>query len=218
MHEKLLNHAEILETMVEYKLVISDPKTGKSVQREAKEDAAQYLGGHKIGDTVTGDSLELAGYEFMITGGSDNAGFPMRKDFIGTGRRKILAVKGVGLKMKAKGIRQRKMVAGNTVYDDTAQINLKVLKEGKENLFVEKKEEGAEAKTEDKAAEKVEAKKEVKQEEKKETTENKQEAQSDKKEEVKESSAEEKKEVKQEEVKEASSEAKKEVKQEEKKE
>ncbi len=152
--------------MVEFKVVIGDPKTGKSVQREVKDDAARHFLGLKIGDTVKGELLDLTGYEFVITGGSDFAGFPMRQDVQGIGRRKILEVKGVGVKnvkkargkdMKYKrtmqGMRQRKSVAGNTVYEKTAQINLKILKMGKESIFpvAPPKVEGAKAEGEKKA-------------------------------------------------------------------
>ena len=130
--------------MAEFKLVIGDPKTGKTVQKEAKENAADAFLGLKIGQTVKGEVIDLTGYEFEITGGSDYAGFPMRKDVPGQQRKRILAVTGVGVNNKKKyrkpkkkgmrtmkGMRSRKMVAGNTVYERTAQINLKVLKAGK---------------------------------------------------------------------------------------
>ena len=69
--------------MAEFKIVISDPKKGKSLQRELKDDAAKGLVGKKIGDTFKGELIDLPGYEFKITGGSDKAGFPMRWDVIG---------------------------------------------------------------------------------------------------------------------------------------
>lgn len=140
--------------MAEFKIVIGDPKTGKSVQKEAKDDAAKAFLGLKIGDKINGEVLDLTGYEFEVTGGSDYAGFPMRRDVPGTLRKRILAVKGIGINNKKKyrkkkkkglrtmkGMRQRKSMAGNTVYEKTAQINLKVLKHGKTPLFEEKKEE-----------------------------------------------------------------------------
>ena len=90
---------------MDIKIVISDPKTGKSVQRELKDDAVNPVMGLKIGDTLKGDSVSLEGFEFRITGGSDSAGFPMRKDVPGTGRKKILSIKGIGVsnKMKYRG-------------------------------------------------------------------------------------------------------------------
>jgi len=156
--------------MAEFKIVIGG-ESGKCVQREAKDDAAKQLIGKKIGDKISGDALGLAGYEFEITGGSDYCGFPMRRDVQGTARKRILAVSGVGLKKKGKGIRQRKTVCGNTIHARISQVNLKVLKEGKEKLDAppaEKPAEGAapaEAKAEAPKEEKKEAPKEEKKEE-----------------------------------------------------
>lgn len=129
--------------MVSFKLVIGT-KGGKCLQKELQDPAASNLIGKKIGDAVTGEGFEMPGYEFTITGGSDYCGFPMRKDVDGIARRRILAVKGIGLKMKAKGVRQRKTVCGNTIHAKTAQINLKVTKEGSAPItFPEKKAEAA---------------------------------------------------------------------------
>jgi small subunit ribosomal protein S6e len=133
-----------VEKMVKFKVVISDPKTGKSVQREVDSDQTKAFQGKRIGEHIKGDTFGLADYEFEISGGSDTSGFPMRKDVDGTARKKILIVKGVGLREMTKGIRRRKTVAGNTVSLTTAQINLKILKAGKEKLFEDKKEEKAE--------------------------------------------------------------------------
>jgi small subunit ribosomal protein S6e len=149
--------------MAEFKLVLGF-KEGKCVQREVKDQDASIFIGKKIGDKVEGSAVGLEGYEFEITGGSDKVGFPMRKDVAGSARKRILAVSGKGLKKKAKGVRQRKAVAGNTLHSNISQINLKVLKVGKENLLkaAEKKEgaEGGEGK-EEAPAEKKEEKKEA---------------------------------------------------------
>jgi len=120
--------------MTEFKIVISDPKTGKSYQRVVKDDSASMLEGLKIKDTVKGDVVDLSGYEFEITGGSDAQGFPMRFDVNGVSRKRIFAVEGVGVKFKRKGMKQRKNVAGNTIHNKIAQINLKITKYGKEKL------------------------------------------------------------------------------------
>jgi small subunit ribosomal protein S6e len=129
--------------MVELKLVLNDTKTGKSYQRVAKEDEGKVFMGLRIGDAVKGDSFGLAGYEFVITGGSNTAGFPMRRDARGIGMRKILAVEGVGIKKAGKGIKQRKNVVGTKIDGKIAQLNLKITKEGKHPL--EEKKEGAPA-------------------------------------------------------------------------
>ena len=149
-----------VKDMVQFKLVIGDPKTGKTMQKEVKDETAQAFLGLKIGDTVKGEVLDLTGYEFQITGGSDYAGFPMRADAQGILRRKILAISGVGVNNKKRyrkrkkkgmrtmeGMRSRKTVAGNTIFEKTAQINLKVTKQGKEPLpMPEPKEAKAEEK------------------------------------------------------------------------
>ncbi len=128
--------------MVSYKLVLNDKKTGKSFQKEISGNEAKNLSGKKIGDTVKGDEIGFSGYEFLITGGSDKAGFPMRWDVDSATKKKILAVKGVGIKNKRKGMKVRKTVAGNTVGRDTVQINMKIVKEGKEKLGGEESPEG----------------------------------------------------------------------------
>lgn len=127
--------------MAELKLVIGDPKTKKSHQKVLSADASKALMGMKVGDKFKGEAIDMTGYEFEITGGSDNCGFPMRKDLIGTLRKKILAVSGIGLKEGRRGMRQRKTVAGNTIFEKTAQVNVKVLKEGKAPLEAPKTEE-----------------------------------------------------------------------------
>ena len=129
--------------MAEFKVVISDK--GKSVQKEVKDPEASLFIGKKVGETINGDALALEGYEFEITGGSDYCGFPMRNDVQGIKRKKILTTGGTGVKAVKKGTRIRKAVAGNTIYEQTAQINLKVIKAGAQPLFEEKKEEAKEA-------------------------------------------------------------------------
>lgn len=119
--------------MATFKLVIGT-KDGKCVQKDLPEGQSNLLFGKKIGDKVSGDTLGFAGYEFLVTGGSDYCGFPMRKDVEGVGRRRILAVEGIGLKKEAKGIRIRKTVCGNTVHPKIVQVNLKVLQAGKEPI------------------------------------------------------------------------------------
>lgn len=153
--------------MAEFKLTIANPKKGKSYQREVKDQEASVFLGKKIGDTIKGELINLTGYEFKITGGSDYCGFPMRKDVRGTGRKKILAVMGVGLKKKGKGQRQRKTVCGNTIHDNISQINLLTTVEGKQPLETEAPKE---AKTEEKQEPKEEPvkKEEPKKEEPKE--------------------------------------------------
>lgn len=136
--------------MSTFKLVIGTKK-GKCLQKELTEEESSSFINKKIGENVKGEDFGFTGYEFAITGGSDHCGFPMRADVEGPIRKKIFAVHGIGLKKLGKGVKVRKTVCGNTIHSKTAQINLKVLKEGKEPLFEEPKpeektEETAEAK------------------------------------------------------------------------
>jgi len=131
--------------MVSFKLVIGT-KEGKCLQKDLQEPEANTLLGKKIGEKIAGDLVGFTGYEFEVTGGSDYCGFPMRKDVEGVARRRILAVEGIGLRnTKEKGIRTRKTVCGNTIHPKIAQVNLRVLTQGKDPLpipaKVEKKEE-----------------------------------------------------------------------------
>ncbi|MDP6293829.1 MAG: 30S ribosomal protein S6e [Candidatus Woesearchaeota archaeon] len=126
--------------MPTFKVVIG-LKDGKCAQKEVQDPDAKQLLGKVIGDTIPGEVLSLAGYEFEITGGSDYCGFPMRKDIPGAVRKRILEIKGIGVKSKGRGIRVRKTVCGNMVHPKTAQINVKVTKEGKDKIEVAAKKE-----------------------------------------------------------------------------
>ena len=132
--------------MADYKLTISDPKTGKSVKKDLGGSAADALLTKDVGDKVAGDTLGFTGYEFEITGGSDNAGFPLRKGIRGIGRKKIFTYRGVGFSGRnrwgktQKGLRVKKTVSGSRVTPQTTQVNLKILKEGSQTLFVAKEE------------------------------------------------------------------------------
>ncbi|MCK4669845.1 MAG: 30S ribosomal protein S6e [Nanoarchaeota archaeon] len=145
--------------MIELKLVIGT-KSGKSYQKELKSPEADVLFDKKIRDKISGDAIGFPGYEFEITGGSDKSGFPMRRDVATGHRKKIFTTSSHGVWIPQKGKKLRKTVAGNMVHENTAQINLKILKEGKAPLApVEAREEKkAKEKTEAKAEEKKEAK------------------------------------------------------------
>jgi small subunit ribosomal protein S6e len=130
--------------MAQYKLVLNEPKTGKSKQLEVKDNDATAFVGKKIREQLKGEAFGLSGYEVEITGGSDNAGFPMRAGISGI-RKVIYTEGGVGAKPKGNGTLQRKRVCGDTINATTSQINLKVLKMGTKNIFVEEKKEEAAA-------------------------------------------------------------------------
>jgi len=121
---------------MDIKINIAD-KSGKTVKKELKEDQASSLYNKKIGDKFHGELIDMPGYEFEVAGGSDYCGFPMRKDVSGTMRKAILTTTGLGNKYVRKGMRLRRTVAGNTIFNKTTQVNLKVVKHGAEPLIKE---------------------------------------------------------------------------------
>ncbi len=100
------------------------------------ESNAEFLIGKSVGDKVNGEELgrDFEGYEFEITGGSDNSGFPLYKEVEGIGLRRVLLKKGWGMHNKRKGVRLRKTVRGKTIFEKTVQINMKLVKEGGKKL------------------------------------------------------------------------------------
>ena len=116
--------------MVEFKVVVNDAKNGKSYQIPVSGAHANSLIGKKIGEEVDGIFVSLPGYKLQITGGTDKDGFPMRPDFPGMGKRRLLLSGGVGYNPDRNGKRKKKMVRGNTISADIVQINMKVVKYG----------------------------------------------------------------------------------------
>ena len=112
--------------MAEFKIIISDINTGKSFVKELKDQNAQFLVGSKIGDVLQGSSLGVNG-QIKVTGGSDKAGFPMRSDVLGGGKKRILISGGTGFHPSIKGEKIRKLVRGNVITDDIYQINVSLL-------------------------------------------------------------------------------------------
>jgi len=122
--------------MVNLKVVINDKKSGRSCQIEANEDASKQLRTMRVGDTFKGELLDFTGYEFKITGGSDIAGFPLRADLPGNGRRRILTKSGViGVsKINRGGVKVRRTVCAGGLDDKTVQVNALITKEGKAQI------------------------------------------------------------------------------------
>lgn len=107
------------------KIVISDGKDSVQIEKDIES-----LSNKKVGDVVDGSVFGLAGYELVITGGSDKEGFPMRRDVSGMVRKRLLLTEGPGLRGGGGGVRRKKMVRGNVVSKDIAQLNTKVVKKG----------------------------------------------------------------------------------------
>ena len=121
--------------------VVIGTKDGKSYQQELKGAQGDVLHNKKIGDTVSGDAMGFSGYEFLITGGSDKCGFPMRKG-IQEARKGVLIGKSVGFNGKKRrlgkktvrktqyGLLRRRTVCGERISKIINQVNLKVVKVG----------------------------------------------------------------------------------------
>ncbi|MFH1470326.1 MAG: 30S ribosomal protein S6e [Candidatus Micrarchaeota archaeon] len=116
------------------KLVISDPKTGDSFQIEIPKESESRLIGTKIGQAIDVGFAGATGYKAIVTGGSDKDGFPMRKDIPGPRRGRFLVSSGSGFNPTEKGQRMRKTIRGNTISDETMQINAKVTEYGEKPL------------------------------------------------------------------------------------
>jgi len=115
--------------MVEFKVVINDTN-GKSYKVQVSGHHANSLIGKKLHDEVDGIFVSLPGYKLQIMGGTDKDGFPMRRDLPGGGRRRLLLSESIGFKPETLGKREKRSVRGNTINQDTVQINMKVTKPG----------------------------------------------------------------------------------------
>jgi small subunit ribosomal protein S6e len=135
----------------------TDPSnSGRSYNMSISGNNQSQFLGKKIGDVVDGifvgeGEKTLAGYKLEITGGSDKTGTPMRSDLIGGSRQSILVTASTGFKghdlvhkakggekkrfrYKPDGLRMRRYFRGNTITQDTRQINLKVVEAANKTL------------------------------------------------------------------------------------
>ncbi len=112
-------------------IVVSDPKTRKA---HVKKVESMPFQGMKLGQEVDLSEIGLDGYKGIITGGSDKTGTPMRSNFPGTGRKKLLIYPGVGFRDGEKGERRKRPLRGNTVANDIHQLNIKVTHSGSKSL------------------------------------------------------------------------------------
>lgn len=146
-----------------FKINISDK--GKTLKLETE---SEELVGKKIGEALRGEDIskELSGYSLEITGTSDIAGFPGKKDVEGSALKRVLLTKGFSMHKRPRregkkkvytpdGLRLKKSVRGNLISKDTIQINTKVTKEGSKKFeTLLPKKEKAESKEEKPAEEK----------------------------------------------------------------
>lgn len=120
--------------MVEFKVVVSDPKTGRAYNVDASGGAAGAIVGKRIGDELEAGSLGLTGYKIKITGASDRTGTTAKKNLPGAGRKKLLLAGGIGFHPNMDGERRRKMIRANEITQDFVQINALVTTYGEKPL------------------------------------------------------------------------------------
>lgn len=113
--------------MPEFRLVVSNPKTGKSKQVNVGGLQASSLIGLRIGDVVDGAPFGFPGLKLRITGGSDKSGFPMTPSIPGGGKYPLLLSNPPGYHPSKKGMRKRVMVRGSIITEDVVQINMKII-------------------------------------------------------------------------------------------
>jgi small subunit ribosomal protein S6e len=115
---------------VPFKLVISDPESGKAIQYELDDAKTNALVGKAVGEIIEGDVIGLPGYKLKITGGSDSSGFPIRPGVHGSGKKRVLIRGPPGFRPQRKGIAKRKTVRGGELGPDIAQVNMRVEEKG----------------------------------------------------------------------------------------
>jgi small subunit ribosomal protein S6e len=116
--------------MAEFTVAVSDPESGMTYQVDVAEQDANRFIGKEMGEEVDGDAVGLTGYTLELTGGSDNAGRPMRGDIRGAELQSVLLEGGTGYNPSREGERNRVTVRGREVSDDTRQINARIVARG----------------------------------------------------------------------------------------
>ena len=115
--------------MAKFKLILSDPMTGKSTASEIEGSRAQALIGRSLGELIDGSALGIGQGKFLISGGCDKNGIPMRADVHGGVKKHIVLSSGPGFRPTRHGERRRKLVRGRIISEETYQINFTTKKE-----------------------------------------------------------------------------------------
>lgn len=109
--------------MAKFQLIVSDPKSKTSKAASLEGTKAQALVGKSIGEEIDGKLLGVGNVKLRITGGTDKDGVPMRFDIQGAARKRAILSGGVGYKPSDSGERQRKLLRGRVISEETLQIN-----------------------------------------------------------------------------------------------
>ncbi|MFC7057966.1 30S ribosomal protein S6e [Halovenus salina] len=116
--------------MAEFTVAVADPDDGMTYQIDVSDQDANRFIGRDLGEEVDGSAVGLNGYTLELTGGSDNAGRPMRDDVRGPNLKQVMLEGGTGYNPSRDGERERVTVRGREVSDDTRQINARIADRG----------------------------------------------------------------------------------------
>jgi small subunit ribosomal protein S6e len=120
--------------MAEFTVAVADPEDGTTYQVDVADQDANRFIGKDIGEEVDGSAVGLDGYTLEITGGSDDAGRPMRKDVRGAALKNIMLEGGTGYHPEKDGERKRVTVRGREISDSTRQINASITARGGDDV------------------------------------------------------------------------------------
>lgn len=121
--------------MPSFNVVVGDPESGLAHQLDVDGQDANRFAGKDLGDEVDGTAVGLDGYTLQITGGSDDAGRPMREDVPGPDLKEVLMKEdGVGYDQDRAGKRKRVTVRGREISDAVVQINATIAERGEEDV------------------------------------------------------------------------------------
>ena|SRR5712692_3279034 len=109
--------------MAKFQLIVSDPKAKTSKASSLEGAKVQALVGKSIGEEIDGKLLGIGNVKLRITGGTDKDGVPMRFDIQGAARKRAILSSGVGYRTAGNGERQRKLLRGRTISEETLQVN-----------------------------------------------------------------------------------------------
>jgi len=109
--------------LAKFQLIVSDPKSKTSKAASLEGTKAQALVRKSIGVEIDDKVLGLGNVKLRITGGTDKDGDQMRFDIQGAARKRALLSAGVGYRPSDDGERQRKLIRGRVISEETLQIN-----------------------------------------------------------------------------------------------
>jgi small subunit ribosomal protein S6e len=116
--------------MAEFTVAVADPDDGTTYQLDVDGQDANRFSSKEIGENVDGSAVGLSGFTLEITGGSDDAGRPLRDDVRGSDLTEVLLEGGTGYDPSRDGERKRVTVRGREISDAVRQINATITDHG----------------------------------------------------------------------------------------